>query len=94
MAFETRKQFIKHNLADEHLNRARRENEDELDDETKEKVYDAEEDDYILKPKNITKDNIKDINKTKTITNTKAEAKAKTKTEDNNYTRISRIRYE
>ena len=40
-------------------------------------MYDEEEDDYILKPKTITKDNIKDktkdIIKTKTITNTKAK---------------------
>ena len=35
LAFETRKQFIKHNLSDEHLNRARKEYEDEVEDETK-----------------------------------------------------------
>ena len=75
MAFETRKQFIKHNLSDEHLNRARKEFENEVEDETRERVYDVEEDDYILKPKNITKDNTKDIIKSKPTTNTKAEAK-------------------
>ena len=37
-AFETRKQFIKHNLIDEHLNRARKEYEDEVEDETRERV--------------------------------------------------------
>ena len=61
LAFETRKQFIKHNISDEHLNRARKEYEDDVDDETKERVYDVEEDDYILKPKTITIDNTKDI---------------------------------
>ena len=65
MAFETRKQFIKHNLSDEHLNRARKEYEVEVEVETKERVYDVEEDDYILKTKTITKDNTKDIIKTK-----------------------------
>ena len=44
LAFETRKQFIKHNLGDEHLRRARKEYEDELDDkdedETMWRVYD------------------------------------------------------
>ena len=56
-AFETRKQFIKHTLSDEHLNRARKEYEDEVEDpqsgftdEIFEKVYDLDEDDYVLKP--------------------------------------------
>ena len=35
LAFETRKQFVKHNLSDEHLNRARKEYEDEVEDETR-----------------------------------------------------------
>ena len=39
LAFETRKQLIKHNLSDEHLNRARK----EIEDETMERVYDSEE---------------------------------------------------
>ena len=78
LAFETRKQFVKHSLGDENLNKAKKEYEDEVEDETKEKVYDVEEDDYILKPKTITKDNTKDIIKTKTET----EAK------NNMYTRI------
>ena len=58
-----------------------------MEDETKERVYDVEEDDHLLKPKTITKDNTKDIIKTKTTTNTKAEAKAKSKTEDSICTR-------
>ena len=78
LAFETRKQFVKHSLGDENLNKAKKEYEDEVEDETKERVYDVEEDDYILKPKTITKDNTKDIIKTKTET----EAK------NNMYTRI------
>ena len=59
-----------------------------MEDETRERVYDprsgftnAEEDDYILKPKTIAKDNTKDIIKSKPGT------KAKTKTEDTIYTR-------
>ena len=79
LAFETMKQFIKHNLGDERLNRARKEYDDEVEDETKERVYDVEEDDYILKPKAIIKDNTKDIFKTKTTTNTKAKLKLKIK---------------
>ena len=31
LAFGTRKPFVKHNLSDEHLNRARKEYEDEVD---------------------------------------------------------------
>ena len=62
LAFETRKQFVKHNLSDEHLNRARKEYEYELQDEILERVNNPDEDDYILKPK----DNTKDIIKTKT----------------------------
>ena len=69
LAFETRKQFVKHNLSDEHLNRSRKEYEDEVEDETRERVYNSDEDDYILKPK----DNTKDIIKTKTETETKAK---------------------
>ena len=76
LAFETRKQFVKHNLSDEHLNRARKENEDEVEDETRERVYHSAEDDYVLRPKDKTKD----ITKTKTET--------KTKGDDNIYTRI------
>ena len=57
MASEARKQYIKHNLGDEHLSKARKEYEDEVEDENKERVYDVEEDDKILKPKTITKDN-------------------------------------
>ena len=87
MTFEIRKQFIKHNSSDEHLNWARKEYEDDVENETKEKVY-MIEGDYIHKPKFMTKDNIKDIIKAKTTTNTKAEAKTKNKTEDSIYTRI------
>ena len=50
LAFETRKLFIKPDLSDEHFNRARKEHEDDVEDETMERVYDVEEDDYILKP--------------------------------------------
>ena len=88
LAFETRKQFIKHHLSDEHLNRARKEYEFDVEDETKERVYDVEEDDYILKPTTITKNNTGDMIKTKTTTNNKADAKTKHKTEDNIYTRL------
>ena len=81
MSIKTRKHFIKHNLSDEHLTRARKEYENEVEDETKECVYHAEEDDYILKPKTITKDN------TKVITKTKPSTKAKTTAEHNIFTR-------
>ena len=60
LAFETRKQFIKHNLSDDHSNRARK----KMDDETMEKVYDSEEENYFLRLKNKTKDNTKYIIKT------------------------------
>ena len=83
LAFETRKLFIIHRLSDEHLNRARKENEDEVEDpqsgftdESRERVYNSDEDDYVLRPK----DNTKDIIKTKTET--------KTKGDDTIYTRI------
>ena len=83
LAFETREQFIKYNLSDEHLNRARKEYEDEVEDpqsgftdETKERVYNSDEDDYVLSPK----DNTKDIIKTKTENETKGD--------DTIYTRI------
>ena len=74
LAFETRKQFAKHNLSDEHLNRARKEYEDEVEDETREMVYNSDEDDYVLSPE----DNTKDIFKTKT--ETKAERKTDSET--------------
>ena len=51
LAFETRKQFVKHNLSDENLNRARKEYEYEVEDEILEGVFNPDEDDYILKPK-------------------------------------------
>ena len=38
LAFETRRQFFKHNLSDEHLNSARK----EMEDETMQRVYDSE----------------------------------------------------
>ena len=86
LVFETRKQFIKRNLSDEHLNRARKEYEDEVEDpqsgftaEAREWVYNSDEDDYVLRPN----DNTKDIIKTKTET--------KIKCDDTIYTRI---RYE
>ena len=71
LAFETRKHFVKHNLSDEHLNRARKEYEDEVEDETRERVYYSDEDDYVLRPKDLRRsfaNNTKDINKTKTET--------------------------
>ena len=87
LAFETRKQFVKHNLSDEHVNRARKEYEDEVEDETRERVYNSDEDDYILTPKDLRSsfaNNTKDIIKIKTET----KAKTKTDTDDNIYTRI------
>ena len=81
MAFETRKQFVKLNLSDEHLKSAR----NEIEDETMERVYDSEEKFYFLKLKTKTKDNTKDITKTKPIT------KPKNETEDSIY---SGIKYE
>ena len=50
LAFETRKHFVKHNLSDEHLNRARKEYEYEVEVETRERVYNSDEDDYVLRP--------------------------------------------
>ena len=87
LAFETRKQFFKHNLSDEHLNRARMEYEDEVEDETRERVYNSDEDDYVLRPKDLRSSV---ANKTKDIIKTETETKAKTKTDtdDNIYTRI------
>ena len=61
-------------------------------DETREKVYNSDEDDYVLRPKNLRSsfaNNTKDIIKTTIQTETKA--KTKTDTDDNIYTRI---RYE
>ena len=74
---------LSRNLSDEHLNRAIKEYEDEVEDETKERVYDVEEDYYFLKPKTITNYNTKDIFKTKPST------KPKTETEDSIYGRFS-----
>ena len=88
LAFETRKQFVKQNLSDEHLNKARKEYEDEVEDEILERVYNPDEDDYVLRPKDLR---ISFANKTKDIikTKTEIETKAKTKTDtDNIYTRI------
>ena len=99
LAFETRKQFVKHNLSDEHLNNARKEYEDEVEDpqssvtnETMERVHNPDEDDYVLRPKDQRSsfaNNTKDIIKTKTETETKA--KSKTKPDDNIYTRIKYV---
>ena len=83
LAFETRKQFVKHNLSEEHLNKARKEYEDEVEDEILERVYNPDEDDYVFRPK----DNTKDIIKTKYKTETRA--KTKTDTDNNIYTRIN-----
>ena len=80
LAFETRKQFVKHKISDEHLNRARKEYEDEVEDEILERLYNPDEDDYIFKPKdlrssfaNITKDIIKPKTETKAKTETDSE---------------------
>ena len=81
LAFETRKQFIKHSLSDEHLNSAR----EEMEDKTMKRVYDSKEEYYFLRPKTKTKNNTKDIIITKPITN------SKNKTEDSIY---SGIKYE
>ena len=85
MAFETRKQFVKHNLSIEHLNRARKEYEYEVEDpqsgftdETRERVYNSDEDDYVLRPKDLRSSFAKN---TKNIIKTKTETKAKTKTD-------------
>ena len=98
-AFETRKQFIKHNLSDEHLNRARKEYEDEVEDpqngftdEIFEKVYDSDQDDYVLKPKDL-RSSYTDLqssfaNNTKDIIKTKPTTKPKTKTEEDIYSKI------
>ena len=79
LAFEPKKQFIKHNLSDEHLNSARK----EMEDEILEKVYDSEEEEYFLRPKTKgasplvpqPKDNTKDTIKTKPITEPKTKTK-------------------
>ena len=100
LAFETRKQFVRHNLSDEHLNRARKESEDEVEDETRERVFNSDEDDYVLRTKDLRSSfaNItKDIIKTKTESETKA--KTKPKTEDGpeamlRHTIYTRIKYE
>ena len=73
LAFETRKQFIKHSISDEHLNRARKEYEHEVEDETKERLHYVDEDDNILNSKTITKNNTKDIIKTKPSTKPKTK---------------------
>ena len=80
LAFETRKQFVKHNLSDEHLNKTRKEYEDEVEDpqsgftdELLERLYNPYEVDYVLRPI----DNTKNIIKTKTETETKDSCKKK-----------------
>ena len=102
LAFETRKQFVKHNLSDEHLNRARKEYEYEMEDlqsgfthEILEKVYNPDENDHILKPKDNTKDIIKTKNETKAKTKTDSETSvkplgglSKTRGDNNMYTGI------
>ena len=70
-----------------------KEYEDEVEDGTRERVCNSDEDDYVLRPKGLRSsfaNNTKDINKTKTEIETKAKTKAKTKTnfDDNIYTRI------
>ena len=58
-----------------------------MEDETREKVYSSDADDYGLRPKDLRSSfayNTKDIIKTETET----KAKTKTDTDDNIYTRI------
>ena len=98
-AFETKKQFIKFNLSEEHLNRARKEYEDEVEDpqsgftdEFFEKVYHLDEDDYVLKPKDL-RSSYTDLqssfaNNTKDIIKTKPTTKHKTKKEEDIYSKI------
>ena len=95
LAFATRKQFVKHNLSDEHLNRARKEYEYEVEDEVLERVYNPDEDDYDLKSKDNTKDIIKPKTETKAKTKTDSETSvkllrgsSKTHGDNNIYTRI------
>ena len=38
LAFKTRTQFVKHNLSDEHSNRARKEYDDDVEDETSHQI--------------------------------------------------------
>ena len=86
LAFELRKQFIKHNLSDEQLNRARKEYEYEVEDEILEKVYNPDEDDYIIKPKDLRSsfaNNTKDIIKTKTETKTKTDSETSVNLQNN-----------
>ena len=78
LAFKTRKQFFKHNLSDEHLNMARKEYEDEVEDETRERMYNSDEDDYVLRRKDLRSSF---ANNTKDIIKTKTETKAKNKTD-------------
>ena len=85
LAFETRKQFIKHILSDEHLNRARK----EMEDETMEWMYDSEEEYYFLRPKTKTKTETKTKENTKDIIKTKPSTKSKTKTKDSIYSEIN-----
>ena len=54
LAFETKMQFVEHNLSDEHLNRARNEYEDEVKDATMETVYDSDQDENFLTPNSKT----------------------------------------
>ena len=63
-AFDTRKQFNKQNLNDEHLNRARKEMEDEVEDETMERLYDSDEDDNFLTHKTKTETKTESSDKT------------------------------
>ena len=98
-AFETKKQFIKHNLSEEHLNRARKEYEDEVEDpqsgftdEIFEKVCHLDADDYVLKPKDL-RSSYTDLqssfaNNTKDIIKTKPTTKPKTKKEEDIYSKI------
>ena len=86
---------LSNNLSDEHLNRARKEYEYEVENEILERLYNTDEDDYILKPKDKTKDTIKTKTETKAKSKTDSETSvkplrglSKTHGDNNIYTRI------
>ena len=51
LAFETRKQLVVHKLSNEHSNRVRKEYEDEVENETLERLYNTGQDEYFVVPK-------------------------------------------
>ena len=63
------------NLSDEHFNRARKEYEDEVEDESMERVYYSDQDEYFLTPNSKTK--IKPKTQIETQPQTQTETKSK-----------------